>query len=190
MNDGRPRGAFGVTTKQRVCTIRRRAIAVGGRRLNGEEERSALPVELLAVAVGGLPDLAAAALIGIDLIDRSLPGEAVRRARQEARQGASTTLRLCQRALEADARNGGYEWQPWVERTVTDTAILLDGDGSAESGYRDSLHHASALARALGRATAGLTYDRMSVPEALCVGQTHALVLILAAEASSPVPGD
>lgn len=178
-----------MSTKQQVCTTRRRAIAVGGRRLDLDEERTARPVDLLAAAVGGLPDLAAAALIGIDLIDRSLPSEAVERARQEARRSACTTLRLCQRALEVDARDGGYDWQPWVDRAITDTTIVLDRDDPTDSGYRDSLHHTAALARALGRASAGLTYDRMSVPEALCVGQTHALILILAAEALSPKTG-
>lgn len=174
-----------MTTQERVRTLRRRAIAVGGRTIDRDEERLAHPVDLLAHAIGGLPDLTAAALISIDLVDRELPAEALRRAQRQARDSACRVLRLCQRALEADARNGGYDWAPWVDTAIRDTAILLDRTCQTEPQDRDSLHHAAALAQAIGKATVGLTYDRMAVPETLCTAQTHALILALAAEALS-----
>jgi hypothetical protein len=168
-----------------VRTLRHRAIAVGGRTIDRDEERMAHPIDLLASAIGGLPDLTAAALIGIDLVDRELPTEAIRRARRQARDGACRVLRLCQRALEADARNGGYDWDPWVDTAIRDTAILLDRTCQTDPESHDSLHHAAALATAIGKATTALTYDRMAVPETLCTAQTHALILALAAEALS-----
>lgn len=175
-----------MSTQQDLRTTRTRAIAVGGRTIDRDEERVALPIDLLSSAIGGLPGLTAAALIGVDLVDRELPGMAVRHARRQARGGACRVLRLCQRALEADARNRGYDWRPWVDAAIQDTAVELDRPGRDDGADRErelpSLRHADGLARSLGAATRALTYDRMALPEALCNAQTHALMLIVAAE--------
>lgn len=171
-----------MTTQQRIRTTRTRAIAVGGRTIDRDNERIALPVDLLARAISGLPDLTAAALLGIELVDRELPDMAVREARQQARRGACRALRLSQRALEADARNAGYDWRPWVDATIQDTALQLEQRRPVDGLLRDSLYHAAELARHLGDAARVLTYDRMAVPEALSSAQTHALVLVVAAE--------
>lgn len=170
------------TTQQRMRSTRTRAIAVGGRTLDRDEERVALPVELLSSAIGGLPDLTASALIGIDLVDRELPEMAVREARRHARRGACRVLRLSQRALEADARNSGYDWRPWVDATIQDAALHLDRVCTSMLGPHDTLAYTAALATHLGEATRALTNDRMAVPEALCSAQTQALLLIVAAE--------
>ena len=174
-----------MTTLHRLRTARTRAIAVGGRSLNPDEERVAHPVDLVAAAIGGLADLAGSALIGLDLAGSSLPGSAIESARRQARAEACRALRLCQRALEADARNGGYDWRPWVDATIQDTALHLERRvGTPRSG--GSLKNADGLARSLGEATRALAYDRMAFPEALSLAQTHALILVVAAEAPSP----
>lgn len=171
-----------MSTQHRIRTTRTRAIAVGGRTINRDHERLALPVDLLAAAIGGLPDLAAAALLGIELADSDLPEHAVRAARVEARRTACRALRLSQRALEADARNAGYDWRPWVDAAIQDAAQTIERSLAGEGNVRATLWHASELAHHLGEATRALTYDRMAVPEALCGAQTQALLLVLAAE--------
>lgn len=171
-----------MTTPQQVRTTRSRAIAVGGRTVDRDEERVALPIDLLAAAVAGIPRLTAAALVGIDLVDRDLPGMAVRRARRQARQDACRALRLCQRTLETDARNSGYDWRPWVDAAILDTAIALDREAQPGAPAAGGLYHADALAHAVGEAARALAYDRMALPEALCSAQTHALMIVVAAE--------
>jgi hypothetical protein len=161
---------------------RTRAIVVGGRSINPHEERLAQPIDLVATAIGGLAELTAAALIGVDLIDRDLPAVALHKAKGQARIGACRTLRLCQRALEADARTTGYDWRPWVDATIHDSAFQLD-QPEDEGG---TLRHADGLARALSEAARALVYDRMALPEALSIAQTHALLLVVTAEGDSP----
>ncbi|MCU1422606.1 MAG: hypothetical protein JWN36_2257 [Microbacteriaceae bacterium] len=167
-----------MTTQQRLRTARTRAIAMGGRSINPDEERIALPIDLVATAIGGLAELTAAALIGVDLVDRDLPAVAVHEAKVQARNGACRALRLCQRALEADARSTGYDWRPWVDATIHDSAYQLD-QAPDQGG---TLRHADGLARSLSEATRALAYDRMALPEALSIAQTHALMLVVAAE--------
>ncbi len=163
---------------ERLRSTRHRAIAMGGRSINPDEERVALPVDLVATAISGLAELTAAALIGVDLVDRDLPPVAVHEAKGQARHGACRALRLCQRALEADARSTGYDWQPWVDATIQDGAFQLQG-GPGPGG---TLRHADGLARSLSEAARALSYDRMALPEALSIAQTHALLLVVAAE--------
>jgi hypothetical protein len=171
-----------VSTHQRLRRTRSRAIALGGRSINPEEERVARPIDLVATAISGLAELTAAALIGVDLVDRDLPAVALHRAKGEARQGACRTLRLCQRALEADARTTGYDWRPWVDATIHDSAFQLD----QPEDQGGTLRHADGLARSLSEATRALVYDRMALPEALSIAQTHALMLVVAAEGDGP----
>ncbi len=171
-----------MSTQHDIRTARTRAIAVGGRTINRDHERLALPVDLLASAISGLPDLTAAALLGIDLADSDLPGHTLRAARVQARRAACRALRLAQRALEIDARNAGYDWRPWVDAAIQDAAHTIEQPLSDDETVRTSLWHAAELAHHLGGATRALTYDRMAVPEALCGAQTQALLLVVAAE--------
>lgn len=166
-----------MTALQHVRALHRRAIAVGGQHVRCDNERVAPPIDLVAAAIGGLADLTAAALIGVDLVDRALPREALTKARSQAHGGACQTLRLCHRALEADARNVGYDSAPWVDAAIHDSVCALEHD--PEPG--GTLHHADALARALAAAARGLMGDRMAVPGALRDAQTHALMLAVAA---------
>jgi len=174
-----------MTTQECLRVSRTRAIVVGGHSLDPGEERVAHPVDLLAAAIGGLAELTAAAIVGLDLADCTLPGIAVERARRQARMEACRALRLCQRALEADARNAGYDWRPWVDATIHDTALRLERRRS-DPPSGDSLRHAEGLARSLGQACRALAYDRMAFPEALSLAQTHALILVIAAESQDP----
>ncbi|MCW3040206.1 MAG: hypothetical protein JWM31_2111 [Solirubrobacterales bacterium] len=164
-----------------IRTTRRRAIAVGGGTIDRERERIALPVDLVATAIGGLPDLAAAALLGLELVGTDATAAAARGAREQARRGACRALRLSQRALEAHARDGGYDWRPWVDAAIQATAFELDEALIGGEG-RTSLEHTAELAHQFGEATRALAYDRMAVPEALSAAQTQALVLVVMTE--------
>ncbi len=173
-----------MSTHQRLRMAHHRAIALGGRSINPDEERLAQPIDLVATAISGLAELTAASLIGVDLVDRDLPAIALHKAKGEARQGACRTLRLCQRALEADADSTGYDWRPWVDATIHDSAFQLDQPDEDTGG---TLRHADGLARSLSEAARALVYDRMALPEALSIAQTHALMLVVAAEDESGV---
>jgi hypothetical protein len=170
------------STQHRIRTTRTRAIAVGGRTVNRDHERLALPVDLLAAAIGGLPELTASALLGIELVGGDRPEHTVRAARVQARRAACRALRLAQRALEADARNAGYDWRPWVDAAIQEAAHAIEQPPDDHGTVRTSLWHASELAHHLGGAARALTYDRMAVAEALCGAQTQALLLVVAAE--------
>ena len=165
----------------------RRAYAAGvdggasNTQCSAENERTYGTLRLLTLATLRLPDLFLYAhivevLAGDPDHDR-VPPVAV----CAITTAAAGALRLSHRALETHARDVGYQVDAWVDRALERAGVLLSGEVDPESPVL--LDHARLAAIALTRATAATADDRMLVPDELCYGLAHLLVVYLVATA-------
>ena len=169
---------------EELLAVHRAAISHGvdDTTLPRDLERTAAPIELLALVVERLPDLALGTFVAQTLGTQSWDCRLLA-AVSQMRGHAAGAIRLCQRALEAHARDIGYDLRPWTARSMETAAALLFAAHRAQASHEDSPTPVAELrdaARRIGLAMCACDRDRMAVPEHLseAVGRLVLLYMV------------
>jgi len=178
-----------------LTAVHRRAVCYGAHDTGAlrETESQATPTKLLSLVILRLPDGSLATFV-VQILGGGHRYERLDGVVSQLKLQAAGAIRLCQRALEVQGRNVGYDRAEWSMSSLETPSALLYISHREASGGEPCLTPVGELreaTRAICQAIAAVETDRMAVPGHLSEAIGRLLLLfMLASELGAQNRGD